>query len=72
MFAGPRAAGAWCGVQNAFGNISGIVGPVATGVIIDSTGSYFAAFILTAAVSLIGALTWLFAMPRIEPIVETA
>ena len=72
MFAGPRATGAWCGVQNAFGNISGIVGPVATGVIIDSTGSYFAAFILTAAVSLVGALTWLFAMPRIEPIVEPA
>ena len=35
MFAGPRAAGTWIGVQNALGNISGIFGPIVTGMLID-------------------------------------
>ncbi len=35
MFAGPRAAGTWIGVQNAIGNISGIFGPIVTGILID-------------------------------------
>ena len=43
MFAGPRAAGTWIGVQNAIGNLSGILGPIATGIIVDSAG-YQAAF----------------------------
>ncbi|WP_294006023.1 MFS transporter [Sphingomonas sp.] len=68
MFAGPRAAGSWIGMQNALGNISGIVGPVITGVIIDSTGSYFAAFALTAGVAALGALIWLFAIPPIRSV----
>ena len=39
MFAGPRASGTWVGIQNAVGNISGIVGPMISGVIIDRSGS---------------------------------
>ena len=48
MFAGPRASGTWVGFQNALGNISGIVGPPLTGLIIDRAG-YESAFMLTAA-----------------------
>src|SRR6476620_10524697 len=44
MFAGPRASGTWVGVQNALGNLSGIVQPVVAGVIIDWSGSYAGAF----------------------------
>ena len=33
MFAGPRAAGTWIGVQNALGNMSGIVGPIISGIV---------------------------------------
>ena len=43
MFAGPRAAGTWVGVQNAFGNLSGIFGPIITGIIVDRAG-YDSAF----------------------------
>ena len=38
MFAGPRAAGTWVGIQNAVGNISGIFGPIITGILIDRAG----------------------------------
>ena len=67
MFAGPRAAGTWVGIQNALGNTSGIVGPVITGVIVDSAG-YTAAFIVTAVLAAVGALWWVVAMPAIKPV----
>ena len=66
MFAGPRVAGSWVGIQNSIGNVSGIVGPIITGMIIDSTGSYFNAFAVAAAISLVGALIWLVVMPRVR------
>jgi len=65
MFAGPRAAGTWVGFQNAVGNVSGIVGPIATGFIVADAG-YRAAFLVTAAVGIGGALWWVIAVPRIQ------
>ena len=67
MFAGPRASGTWVGVQNAVGNSSGIIGPVISGMIIDSAG-YGGAFALTAAVTIFGAIWWVVGVPRIAPI----
>ncbi len=68
MFAGPRASGTWVGVQNSIGNISGIVGPVVTGMIIDWSGSYAGAFWLTAAVGTLGAAWWIFVLPPIRQV----
>lgn len=68
MFAGPRAAGSWIGFQNALGNLSGIIGPIATGLIIDHLGGYGLAFIVAAAVTGFGALWWWLAIPRVEPV----
>jgi MFS family permease len=67
MFAGPRASGTWVGVQNAIGNLSGIVGPIITGIIVTRAG-YDSAFILTAAVALFGAFWWAIAVPRIAQV----
>jgi len=67
MFAGPRATGTWVGVQNAFGNLSGIFGPIITGVIVDRAG-YESAFVLTAAVATFGALWWAVGIPRITQV----
>jgi MFS family permease len=67
MFAGPRAAGTWIGVQNAIGNLSGIFGPIVTGIIIDRAG-YGSAFHLAAGVAAFGALWWAFAVPCIHQI----
>ena len=65
MFAGPRASGTWVGVQNAFGNLSGIFGPIVTGIIVDRAG-YESAFMVTAAVAAFGALWWAVAIPSIR------
>ena len=67
MFAGPRAAGTWVGIQNAIGNTSGIFGPIVTGIIVDAAG-YSTAFLVTAAVALFGALWWLVGVPKIEQV----
>jgi nitrate/nitrite transporter NarK len=70
--AGPRAAGKWIGFQNAIGNIAGIVGPVATGVIIDWTGKFSFAFLAAGLVALVGACSWIFVVRRVEPILWSA
>ncbi len=67
MFAGPRASGTWVGVQNAIGNLSGIVGPVVTGIVVQRAG-YNSAFVLTAAVAALGAAWWAWGIPHIRPI----
>ena len=67
MFAGPRASGTWVGFQNALGNISGIIGPPLTGLVIDRAG-YESAFMLTAAVAAFGALWWAVGVPKIEQV----
>ncbi len=68
IFAGPRAAGQWVGIQNSVGNLAGIIGPVITGVLIDATGSYTAPFLLAAGIVAAGALAWWFVLPRIAPV----
>jgi hypothetical protein len=67
MFAGPRAAGTWVGVQNALGNFSGILGPIVTGKIIDLAG-YENAFIAAAAVIAAGGLWWMIGVPKIKQV----
>ena len=67
MFAGPRASGTWVGVQNAIGNLSGIIGPIVTGIVVQRAG-YNSAFILTAAIAAIGAIWWAIGVPRIQQV----
>ncbi len=66
--AGPRAAGKWIGIQNAIGNLSGIVAPIVTGALIDWTGRYQAAFLVASGVAIIGACSWLFLVRRAAPL----
>ncbi|MES2136262.1 MAG: MFS transporter [Pseudomonadota bacterium] len=67
IFAGPRASGTWVGFQNALGNLSGIFGPVVTGMVIDQAG-YQSAFLLTAAIAALGAVWWAWGVPAIRQI----
>jgi MFS family permease len=67
MFAGPRASGTWVGVQNAIGNLSGIIGPILTGILVQHEG-YESAFYLTAAVAALGAIWWVIGVPKIEEV----
>jgi len=67
--AGPRAVGRWCGIQLFLGNLSGVIAPALTGFLVDRTGHYYGAFLVTAAILWIGALSWLFLVGPIEPVV---
>jgi MFS family permease len=66
--AGPHAAGRWMGVQNMIGNLAGIAAPLITGIIVDTTGSFFAAFILAAGINILGLVGWLALIARVEPV----
>ena len=66
IFAGPRAAGGWIGMQNSLGNISGIVGPIVTGMIIDAYGGFGWGFALASGLAALGALWWAWAVPEIR------
>lgn len=68
ILAGPRAAGKWIGIQNAIGNVPGIVAPIVTGALIDWTSRYQAAFLVAGAVAIIGASSRLFVERRAAPL----
>jgi ACS family D-galactonate transporter-like MFS transporter len=67
--AGPHMAGTWTGLQNFVGNFAGVVGPAVTGFILDRTGQFLWAFIITAMVGWIGTLSWLFVVGPIQQVV---
>lgn len=54
----PRFAGVITGFSNTFATIPGIVGVALTGWLVDFTGTYAAAFMLTAAISATGAVVY--------------
>lgn len=62
--AGPRAAGSWTGIQNAIGNLGGVVSPALTGFVVGRTGSYYIAFVVASAVLLLGAASYLILVGR--------
>lgn len=66
--AGPRASGKWVSFQNAAGNVAGMIGPVITGMVVDATGQFFWAFVITAAVGLTGAIGWGVVIRRVAPL----
>jgi MFS family permease len=67
IIAGPQAAGRWVGIQNAAGNVAGLVAPAITGILVDRTGLFDVAFGLAAAVNLLGLIGWVWMLPKIAP-----
>ncbi len=65
----PRHSGLLVGFSNTFATIPGIVGVALTGWLVDTTGTYTAAFLLAATVSVVGTVAYI-ALGRTEPIVE--
>jgi MFS family permease len=66
--AGPRAAGRWAGAQNLTGQLAGILAPFVTGLIIDRTGGFAAAFALAAATALLAMVAWGAVIRRVEEV----
>jgi ACS family D-galactonate transporter-like MFS transporter len=65
--AGPVAAGRWTGLQNFIGNLAGVTAPIITGFVVQRTGHFFWAFVVTAAVALAGSMVSLFCLGEVEP-----
>ncbi len=65
---GAQAAGKWTGLQNGFGNFAGIICPWLTGFVVDKTGKFFTAFIITAAVLVLGGIGWVFVIGPVEEV----
>ncbi|HTT66057.1 MAG TPA: MFS transporter [Bryobacteraceae bacterium] len=53
--AGAAAAGRWTGLQNACGNVAGIISPALTGWIVSATGHFSLAFVAASVACLLGA-----------------
>jgi ACS family D-galactonate transporter-like MFS transporter len=66
--AGRHAVGKWYGWQNGFANFAGIICPSLTGFVLQSTGSFLAPFAITACICVIGVVSWVFIVGRVEPV----
>jgi MFS family permease len=67
--AGPAAAGRWSGMQNAIGNLAGVIAPWLTGRIVRDTGHFVYAFAVVSVILGLGAASYLLLIGPIEPIV---
>lgn len=55
----PKYADVLMGITNTAGTVPGVIGVAVTGWLVDTTGTYTAAFMLAAAVNIVGAVVWL-------------
>jgi len=67
--AGPQLAGTWSSLQAFVASFGGIVAPTLTGLVLNRTGQFFWAFVLTALLGWIGAISWLFLVGPIRPVI---
>jgi len=66
--AGPRAAGRWAGAQNVAGQLAGIIAPIVTGLIVDRTGAFSWAFVVSAASAILALVAWGVVIRRVETV----
>ena len=57
------------GLQNSVSNMGGVVGPIVTGFIVATTGSFNIALLFSAGLIVAAILNYLFLLGRVEPIV---
>ena len=65
----PRYADVLMGITNTAGTIPGVVGVAVTGWLVDTSGTYTAAFVLAACVNVAGAFVWLL-FATAKPVVD--
>jgi MFS transporter, ACS family, D-galactonate transporter len=66
--AGPATSGKWTGLQNFIGNLAGWIAPALIGLIVQRTGNFFWVFVITSAVTVLGAAAWIFVVGPIKPV----
>jgi len=68
ILAGPSASGRWVGIQNACGTFAGAIAPAVTGLLVEETGHFVAAFVTAALVSIAGLVGWVWMVPKLAPL----
>jgi len=68
ILAGPAASARWVGIQNCCGNFAGAIAPALTGLLVEETHRFSAAFVTAAVVSLAGLIGWVWMVPRLAPV----
>jgi len=68
ILAGPSASGRWVGIQNCCGTFAGVIAPALTGLLVEETGHFAAAFVTAAVVSIAGLIGWVWMVPRLAPL----
>ncbi|AIF53277.1 MFS transporter [Pelosinus sp. UFO1] len=56
------------GLQNSVSNMGGVVGPIVTGAILQATGSFTMALLLSSGLLVVGILNYLFLLGKVEHI----
>ena len=62
----PAVVGSLTSIQNFFGNIGGLLAPIVTGYIVDSTGSFVGSLVVAGGMALFGAISYVFVMGNLE------
>jgi sugar phosphate permease len=62
----PSAVASLTAIQNLFGNLAGMLAPIITGYIVNSTGSFVDSFIVAGAMALFGAVSFVFIIGNLE------
>jgi MFS family permease len=68
ILAGPNASGRWVGIQNGIGNLAGVIAPALTGFLVGASNHFTSAFLVAAAISMLGVVGWVFMIPKIAPL----
>lgn len=68
ILAGPTASARWVGIQNAIGNLPGIIAPALAGLLVAGTQHFTVAFVVAAAVSLVGLIGWVWMVRDVAPL----
>ncbi|MFI6346149.1 MFS transporter [Streptomyces sp. NPDC050560] len=61
-----RHIGSLAGIQNSAGNVAGFLGPVVTGALVASTGSFLVPLLITGALAIVGAVNYVVFLPAIR------
>ncbi|WP_424210708.1 MFS transporter [Streptomyces sp. BI20] len=64
----PGQVSSLAGIQNFASNIAGFVGPIITGAIVASTGSFMFALVFSGGLAVIGALAYGLLIKKVEPL----
>ena len=62
----PAVVGSLTSIQNFFGNIGGLLAPIVTGYIVDSTGSFVGSLVVAGGMALFGAISYVFVMGNLD------